>query len=97
MKTLIINQNPNGSIHSLASKHHDRKINFPEESIYAVVLASYYGGKGYTTHRTAHAAIKKAKSLRGFSFEIVDSDGEIYDYYYHDIDALIPRGINVNL
>jgi len=42
-----------GSIHDLASEHWDRVI--AGRGKYAVVLASFYGGKGYTTHETAAA------------------------------------------
>ena len=46
-----------GSIHDIASEHGDRVIRFAPGCIYAVVCASYYGGKGYTTHATAPAAV----------------------------------------
>lgn len=67
-----------GSIHDLASDLEDRIISGPGK--YAVVLASYYGGKGYTTHMTADAAIKKSQSLykHGFSHAIIDENGTRY-------------------
>ncbi len=70
-----------GSIHDLASEHYDRDIKFPEGAIYAVVLADYYGGRGYTTHKTAGAAIKSSKSSNqhnDYSHAIIDIDGNSY-------------------
>ncbi len=44
----IINEN---NIHSIHSNLSERIIKFKKECQYAVVLANYYGGKGYTTHK----------------------------------------------
>ena len=54
MTTHIIPQKMSntGSIHDIASDNFDRDIKFPAGAKYAVVLASYYGGKGYTMHKT---------------------------------------------
>ena len=64
-----------GSIHDIASEHGSRTISGSGE--YAVVLAAYYGGKGYTTHLTERAAIKQAERMAeaGYSFAIIDSKG----------------------
>ena len=79
MKTFIIPQKMSntGSIHDIASDLYDREIKFPAGSRYAVVLASYYGGKGYTTHRTADGAIYKCKQLK-CSRSIIDLNGTEY-------------------
>lgn len=71
-----------GSIHDIADTS-DRVIKFADGCKYAVVLASYYGGKGYTTHKTADAAIAKSKILgsNGRSYKIIDTDGNIYGVY----------------
>jgi len=80
MKTLIIPQKMSGtgSIHDLASDLFDREIKFPKGSKYAVVLAAYYGGKGYTTHRTEAAAIKASKANDDYSHAIIDDAGNEY-------------------
>lgn len=79
-----------GSIHDIASEHGDRVIRFAPGCKYAVVLASYYGGKGYTTHKTAEAAIAKSKALGDYSGRIIDGGGAEYqvEYGYH-ADSLV--------
>lgn len=67
-----------GSIHDLASDQYDRVIKFPRGCYYAVVLASYYGGKGYTTHKTFEAAIKASKKVKDYSHCIINEIGETY-------------------
>lgn len=82
METLTIErkQSNTGTIHDIASDQIDRDIKFPKGSEFAVVLSSYYGGKGYTTHKTAAAAIGKSNELNNqdFSHEIIDTDGVVY-------------------
>jgi len=80
MTTLTIEQKMSGtgSIHDLASEHRDRHIVFGTGCKYAVVLASYYGGKGYTTHRTAEAALSASRKVREYSHSILGSDGKRY-------------------
>ena len=56
----------------------DREIVFRGDECYAVVEAAYYGGRGYTTHRTQEAAIAKSNSL-GTSHQIIDCEGTCYD------------------
>ncbi len=74
-----------GSIHDIASSTMDRTINFGAGCKYAVVLASYYGGKGYTTHKTEAAAIAASVANKDYSHQIIDTDGAVYvikpDYY----------------
>lgn len=79
MKKVIIPQNFNGSIHDISSGHFDREIKFPKGSKYAVVLASYYAGKGYTTHATESATIQADRRMREYSRQIIGVDGWIYD------------------
>ena len=67
-----------GSIHDIASDNFDREIVFAAGCKYAVVLASYYGGKGYTTHKTAEAAIKASNAQKDYSREIIDTNGNLY-------------------
>ena len=71
-----------GSIHDLASDLQDREIKFPEGSKFAVVTASFYGGKGYTTHRTEGAAIRESKRMSEYSHEIVDVEGNCFRINY---------------
>lgn len=67
-----------GSIHDIASQHFDRDIIFAKNAIYAVVRASYYGGKGYTTHKTAEATIRASKAIANYSHVIMDIRGNTY-------------------
>lgn len=82
MKTYTIKQKMSntGSIHDLASPNFDRDIVFCGGAKYAVVLAAYYGGEGYTTHlREGTAAAKSIELARdGYSHEIIDTDGNLY-------------------
>jgi hypothetical protein len=84
MKTYTINQkmSNSGTIHDIASDQFDRDINFPEGCKYAVVLASYYGGKGYTTHKTELAACNQSNKVSDYSHTIIDIDGNEYVNYY---------------
>lgn len=71
-----------GSIHDIASDMYDRDIVFGTNCQYAVVLASYYGGKGYTTHKTEAAACKAARAVSDYSYTIIDTQGNEYSAYY---------------
>jgi phage protein U len=82
MKYIIKKKQSNtGSIHDLASDQRDRVIE--GRGKYAVVLAAYYGGKGYTTHETAEATIKAARQVakQGYSYQIIDENGSTYGIY----------------
>lgn len=70
-----------GSIHDIASDMFDRNIVFAPDCKFAVVLASYYGGKGYTTHKTEAAAIAASRSNKDYSHRIIDTEGNEYDTY----------------
>lgn len=80
MKKVIIPQKMSGtgSIHDIASQHYDREIKFSKDAQYAVVLASYYGGKGYTTHSTEKATIQSDKRQKEYSRQIIGVDGRVY-------------------
>jgi hypothetical protein len=80
MKKVIISQKMSGTgtIHDIASQHFDREIKFPKGAKYAVVLASYYGGKGYTTHTTESATIQADRRQSEYSREIIGVDGWSY-------------------
>lgn len=75
-----------GSIHDIASDMGDREIKFPDGHFYAVVLSSYYGGKGYTTHKTECAAIKQSKKVGEYSHKIIDDDGREMIIYQGRLD-----------
>lgn len=81
-RTYTIPQKPSnsGSIHDLASDMFDREIVFSNGCYYAVVSASYYGGKGYTTHRTANGAARASYKLTAgsYSHQIIDAHGRVY-------------------
>jgi len=78
--TLILEQkiSNSGSIHDLENDYADRDINFAKDCKWAVVLSSYYGGKGYTTHKTERAAILASRAVRKYSHQIVDHFGNYY-------------------
>ncbi len=80
MKKIIIpqKQSNTGSIHDIASQNYDREIKFPKGAQYAVVLASYYGGKGYTTHASKSATIQANKRQSEFSRQTIGVDGWPY-------------------
>jgi hypothetical protein len=81
MRTYTIQQKQSnsGSIHDIASDQFDRDIKFSSVTQYAVVLSSYYGGKGYTVHKTEDAAIRKSRQVKDYSHQIIDADGRRYD------------------
>ena len=80
MKTHTIEQKMSGTgtIHDIASDQYDRDIVFAARCKYAVVEAAYYGGKGYTTHRTEEATIKTSKRNK-YSHAIIDDEGNEYE------------------
>lgn len=80
MKKVIIPQKMSGTgtIHDIASQHCDREIKFPKGAEYAVVLADYYGGKGYTTHQSETATIQADKRNSEYSRQIIGVDGWPY-------------------
>ena len=67
-----------GSIHDIASDLFDREIVFAPGCKYAVVLAAYYGGKGYSTHKSEEAAVAAARKNREYSLSIIDDRGNDY-------------------
>ena len=67
-----------GNYHDIASDLCDRHIHFGPGCKYAVVLAAYYGGKGYTSHKTESAAIRAAHRLGDYSYQIIDTEGNVY-------------------
>ena len=67
-----------GSIHDIASDQFDREIVFAAGCRYAVVLSSYYGGKGYTTHKTESATVAASNRNREYSHQIIDAAGDRY-------------------
>ena len=73
--TIPAKQSNSGSIHDLAREGVDRIIRFAAGCQYAVVWSSYYGGKGYTTHRTEMSAIKASRALCDYSHRIIDTTG----------------------
>lgn len=78
--TIAQKQSNSGSIHDISSDRFERTIKFCNKK-FAVVLASYYGGKGYTVHSTAELAIEQARKNRamGYSQQIIDAAGNYYD------------------
>lgn len=70
-----------GSFHDLASDMADREIVFAPGCKYAVVCAAIYGGKGYTTHKTAMAAIAASQRVSDYSHKIIDEFGQVWVNY----------------
>ena len=94
MKKVIIPQKMSGtgSIHDVASEHGDREIKFPKGAKYAVVLSSYYGGKGYTTHASESATIQADRRRREYSRQIIGIDGWTYLVdTFHSADGELNR------
>ena len=79
MKTLEIKQKMSitGSIHDLASQDFDRQIKFRAGTLFAVVESSYYGGNGYTTHKTEEATAV-ASHRNSSSHQIIDFNGVVF-------------------
>jgi hypothetical protein len=65
-----------GTIHDIASDLGERVIS--GRGKYAVVLAAYYGGKGYTTCVTESAAAKKSRYAGDYSHAVIDGEGNEY-------------------
>jgi hypothetical protein len=84
MQTFTIPQKTDkfGTIYDIASALEDRVISFPKNHHYAVVLSAYYGGKGYTVHRTERTALAKSRKLGNVSHKIIDVLGNEYNLYY---------------
>jgi hypothetical protein len=80
-----------GSPHDIASDMFDRLIVFAPGCKYAIVLASYYGGKGYTTHKTEESAISASRRNRKYCHRIIDSDGFVYGVYGDRLLKLVKR------
>lgn len=82
MKVYTIEQKMSGTgtIHDIANEHYDREIKFRKGTRYAVVLASYYGGRGYTTHKTPESAAKMSdrQTRDGHSHMVIDHKGDVY-------------------
>ena len=76
-----------GTIHDIASDQFDREIVFGAGCKYAVVLAAYYGGKGYTTHRTEAAAVAASRAAKEYSHEIIDTQGRRYIVNGNDLTS----------
>lgn len=75
--TIPQKQSGTGNIHDIASDMYDREIRFPKSCIFAVVLSSYYGGKGYTTHKSVEATVAASKREES-SHSIIDARGNEY-------------------
>jgi len=67
-----------GTIHDIANDNYDRDIIFQKDCKFAVVLSSYYGGKGYTTHKSIGATVKQSKKMDDYSHTIIDKIGNTY-------------------
>lgn len=77
MKTVIIKQKMSntGTIHDVESDQSERKINFPRNQIFALVLSSYYGGRGYRTTSSQEGLKQLCSRYKEYSYQIVDCNG----------------------
>ena len=82
--TIPMKMSGTGSIHDIASQDQDRVITFAKDCRFAVVAADYYGGKGYTTHKTEVATVKAAVANGDKSFSIIDIEGNTYGFDKYD-------------
>lgn len=80
--TIPQKQSNTGSIHDLNSDMMAREIKVPANTTHILILAAYYGGRGYTTHGSAEAAAKQAKRFKkdNMSFMAFSSDGKNLDF-----------------
>ena len=92
MKTITINakMSNTGTIHDLASDKADRVIQFRGQTRYAVVLAAYYGGRGYTAHATEAAAAAESHRRSDYSHRVIDCEG---NQYVTDRGGLLADGL----
>ena len=91
MKTVTIPKKQlSGSIYDISSALFDRIIKFRAGCRYAIVSASYYGGRGYKTYKSETSAIRASRSSI-YSHQIIDDNGceQMVNY-----DELIPRNNN---
>ena len=88
MVEFVFAQKPGEYGSDLACVLSRREIKFPAKSLFAVVLPSSrpFVGRGYTTHRSAAAAIKQSLKLKrqGFRHQIIDSSGRVYEISYFE-------------
>jgi len=87
--TITAKMSNSGTIHDLASDMFDRVIEFRAGTRYAVIIAAYYGGKGYTTHRTEGAAAAESRRQADYSHAIIDCEG---GQYIAQDGELVPDG-----
>ena len=84
MTTIIIPQKPAnaGSIHDINSDMMDRAISVPHGSTHVIILAAYYGGRGYSTHQSVEAAARVMRRLRkvGTSCRAYTATGKHLDW-----------------
>lgn len=82
--TIPAKMSNSGSIYDLASEHYDRVITFGTRWQFAVVVPSYYNVR-HSVHATEAAAVRAAKSLRGYSPTIIDRAGDEYQLAYGEL------------
>ena len=80
--TIPQKQSNTGSIHDLNSDTHDRVIPVTEGTTHVIILAAYYGGRGYSAHKSAESAAAKMRALRadGTSCQAYTANGQHLDW-----------------
>ena len=80
MTTVIIPQKMSGTgtIHDIASQHHDRVIEFEDGNEYAVVLADYYGHAPYMADSEIEA-LGLLQEYADYSKVLIDRNGKYID------------------
>lgn len=85
-KVLLLTQIDNPPAESIHSSEEQREIVFTDDMIYAVILASRYEGKGYTTHSSMKTTNKKIRQrdMEHEDWVVIDKDGQKYFKEYQE-------------
>lgn len=85
-KVLLLTRVDNPDSASIHSAETEREIVFVDDMVYAVIMASRYEGKGYTTHSTLETTSKKIRqrNMEGADYVVIDRDGQKYFKDYQE-------------
>ena len=75
--TLESKMSNSGSVYDLAAQGRDITINFGASGQYCVIAPAFYNMRP-SVHRSADAAVKKAKSLSAYGPTIISRNGDTY-------------------
>lgn len=85
-KVLLLARVLSPSPESIYNMDSEREIVFADEMNYAVILASRYEGKGYTTHSNLDTTYKKIRqrNMEDKDYVIIDKNGQKYVREYKE-------------